>query len=122
MPLRLKEADAQGFNRLFAVMVLKYISKSRMLLHALFIYIYIYIHAAKHEWEPLKLLAFHKFQNTLENFTLTATFINELVLMFYFISKQEPEAVNNLALYITDYLMVNMGPLQKNSSFWDFTE
>jgi hypothetical protein len=88
-----------------------------MLLHALFIYIYVYIHAAKHEWEPLKLLAFYKFQNTLENFTLTATFIDELALMFCFISKQEPEAVNNLALYIMDYLIVNIGPLQKNSSF-----
>jgi hypothetical protein len=118
----LKEADARGFDGPFAVVVLKHTSESRMLLHALFIHVHVYIHAAKHEWEPLKLLAFHKFQNTLENFTLTATFIDELAPMFRFISEQEPEAANNLALYITDYLTVNMGPLQKNSSFWDFAE
>jgi hypothetical protein len=58
-----------------------------MLLHTLFIHIHIYIHAAKYEWEPLKLLTFYKFQNTLENFTLTTTFINKLALIFYFISK-----------------------------------
>jgi hypothetical protein len=58
-----------------------------MLLHTLFIHIKVYIYAAKYKWEPLKLLAFCKFQNTLENSPLTAAFINELALMFHFISK-----------------------------------
>jgi hypothetical protein len=70
----------------------------------------------------LELLAFRKFQNTLENSPLTAAFIDELAPMFRFISEQEPEAANNLARYIMDYLTVNMGPLQGNSSFWGFAE
>jgi hypothetical protein len=119
---RLKEADARGFDGPFAVVVPKHTSESRTLLHALFIHVRVYIHAAKHKWEPLKLLAFRKFQNTLENSPLTAAFIDELAPMFRFISEQEPEAANNLARYIMDYLTVNMGPLQKNSSFWDFAE
>jgi hypothetical protein len=63
-----------------------------------------------------------KFQNALETFPLTATLIDELAPMFYFISEQESEAARNLARYVTGYVTAAMGPMQKNSSFQDFTD
>jgi hypothetical protein len=69
----------------------------------------------RHEWEPVKLLSFQKFQNTLEKCPLTATFIDELVPIFHFISKQASGAASSLARYITDYVAAKIGPLQGSS-------
>jgi hypothetical protein len=68
----------------------------------------------------LKLLAFHKFQNTLENSPLTAAFIDELAPMFRFISEQEPEAANNLARYIMDFFDGQHGPIAGKLQFLGF--
>jgi hypothetical protein len=119
---RLKEANARGFEGPFAVVVPKHTRESRTLLRTLFIHVRIYIHAAKHEWELLKLLSFQKFQNTLERCPLTATFIDELAPMFRYIPEQETGTANNLARYLTDYLTAKLEPSQGNSSFWDFAE
>jgi hypothetical protein len=69
----------------------------------------------------LKVLFFQKFQASLEASPLIVTLIDELAPMFCFISEQESETARNLARYVTGYVTAAMGPLQKNSSFQDFT-
>jgi hypothetical protein len=119
---KLKEGNAHGFEGPFAVVVSKHPRESRPLLHTILIHIRIYLHAAKHKWESLKLVSFQKIQNTLDRSPFTPTFIDDLAPMFRFISEQESGAASSLARYITDYVAAKIGPLEGNSTFWDFVE